>query len=114
MGKVGVRPVDRRSWKPSLQMPPPGLGGKGAHPPPLQASRGVQVALQGPGPPTLPSPPPRKQPWHPSFVPTPAVCGVSAVLLCLLTGGKKKDEVRQGPRAGAGSGGRMGRFPVKT
>lgn len=38
---------------------------------------------------------------------------VSAELLCLLTGGKKKDEVRQGLERGPRSGGRMGRLPVR-
>lgn len=57
MGKVGVRPVDRRGWKPSLQTPPPGLGGKGAHPPPLQASRGRAGGITGAGTPDLAKPP---------------------------------------------------------
>ena len=38
---------------------------------------------------------------------------VSAVLLCLLTGGKKKDEVRQGSPGGPRSGGKVERFPVR-
>lgn len=57
-------------------------------PAPLQASRGVQVALRGRDPRPCQAPA-QKQPWHPSFVPTPR-CVVSAVLLCLLTGGKRK------------------------
>lgn len=49
MGNAGVRPVDRRRWKASLQTPPPGLGGKDAHSPPLQASRGRAGGVTGAG-----------------------------------------------------------------
>ena len=35
-GAAGVHPVYRRRWKASVRTPPPGLGGKGARPPPLR------------------------------------------------------------------------------
>ena len=57
----------------------------------------MQVALQGLGP-DLAEPPAQEVALASGLV--------SAVLLCFLTGGKKKDEVRRGVQAGPGRVGR--------
>lgn len=104
MGNAGVRPVDRRRRKASLQTPPPGLGGKGTHSPLLQASRGRAGGITGAG-------------TRPRRAPRPGSClGIRACVCSAPVSFNRRQEEGRGETGcpgGPRSGGKVGRFPVR-